>query len=765
MAPVRVFLVGNPNCGKTSLFNAITGERRHVGNWPGVTVDRIEGIRRIGDRELIVSDLPGTYSLTPASPEERVVLDQLDEIAGATILNVIDAGNLERNLFLTMQLLELGLRPWLVFNCYDALKASGAELDLGKVAKLTGCRVFATVARTGEGVPALITALSEPSSDGSSSADLPVMRLSRPWQSAVEAMTPAIFRQSWPDTTPFRRLQTIQALIGQPSSHPLPEAEPTQEIEPIRARLLQAVESAGECVTGTGGLPCRLATDRYDRISRLLKATHKAAPAAEDRVSSGLDRIFTHRLWGIPIFVALIALMFWTTFSLGAYPADAIESGIGRLRELGAAHLPAGLWRELLLDGIVTGLGGILVFLPNVLILFLWISLLEDSGYMSRAAFLMDRLMQGIGLHGRAFVPLLMGFGCNVPAIMSTRLLDDRRQRRLVTLLMPLVGCSARLPVLVLFCGIFFHERPGLTLSILYFINLLVLVTVGRLLSRFMPSLSQAPFMLEMPPYRLPTWRSVKSMLWDKTWHFLEKAGGVILAGTILVWSLTAFPRDVSFSRPYQAEIAALKIASQTEEIAERIADLEASLARETMERRYMGSLGRALEPLVRPLGFGWREAVSLVPGFLAKESIVSTLSVLYKPVDKDLGTAMRREGMTPMIGFLFMLFTLLYVPCLPTVGVIWRETKSAGFTLVATLLPGVLAWSLTLIMATIAGAGRTPPAAASPNGDTFVILISIGFAVWYLVGKLRADLGGESPCTSCRGTSCRVVRSDGDKP
>lgn len=765
MAPVRVFLVGNPNCGKTSLFNAITGERRHVGNWPGVTVDRIEGIRRIGDRELIVSDLPGTYSLTPASPEERVVLDQLDEIAGNAILNVIDAGNLERNLFLTMQLLELGLRPWLVFNCYDALKASGAELDLEKIAKLTGCRVFATVARTGEGIPALIEALSEPAPAAPSSPDLPVMRLPRPWQTAVEAATPSLFRQTWADAIPSRRLQTLQGLIGQPAPHGFPETADVQELAPVRSNLLQSLESAGECVTGAGGLPCRLATDRYDRISRLLKATHKAAPTAEDPVSSGLDRVFTHRLWGIPIFAALIALMFWTTFSLGAYPADAIEAGIEHLRELGAAHLPAGLWRDLLLDGIVTGLGGILVFLPNVLILFLWISLLEDSGYMSRAAFLMDRIMQGIGLHGRAFVPLLMGFGCNVPAIMSTRLLDDRRQRRLVTLLMPLVGCSARLPVLVLFCGIFFPERPGLTLSVLYFINLLVLVTIGRLLSRLMPPLTQAPFMLEMPPYRLPTWRSVKSMLWDKAWHFLEKAGGVILAGTVLVWSLTAFPRDVSYSRPYQAEIAALKAASQTEEIAGRIAGLEESLARETMERRYMGSLGRALEPLVRPLGFGWREAVSLVPGFLAKESIVSTLSVLYKPVDKDLGTAMRREGMTPLIGFLFMLFTLLYVPCLPTVGVIWRETKSAGFTLVATLLPGVLAWSLTLITATLAGITRAAPAASSPSGDTLVILVSIGFAVWYLVRRLRADLGGESPCASCRGTSCRVVRSEGENP
>lgn len=762
MAPVHIFLVGNPNCGKTSLFNAITGERRHVGNWPGVTIDRVEGVRRFGDSELIVTDLPGTYSLTPASPEERVILDQLDEIARGTILNIIDAGNLERNLFLTMQLLELGLRPWIVFNCYDALKKSGAELDLENVARLTGCPVFATIARTGEGVEQLCAALANPSATESACLASPVMQLPVPWRTAVHAALPATNGQPWSETPPSRRLGAIQSLIGQAGGLIEAATLPDHLLEPIRSQLLQSLESAGECITGAGGLPCRLATDRYDRISRLLKATHKAAPVEDNRVSSNLDRIFTDRIWGIPIFAALVAAMFWTTFSLGAYPADAIEYLLEHLRLFGTAHLPPGLWRDLLLDGIVTGLGGILVFLPNVLILFLWISLLEDSGYMSRAAFLMDRLMQGIGLHGRAFVPLLMGFGCNVPAIMSTRLLDDNRQRRLVTLLMPLVGCSARLPVLVLFCGIFFPERPGLVLSILYFINLLVLVTVGRLLSRLMPPLSQAPFMLEMPPYRLPTWRALKSMLWDKTWHFIEKASGVILAGTILVWSLTAFPRDVQYSRPYAAEITRLQSVSQTAAVTEQIAALEADMARETIERRYMGSLGRALEPLVRPLGFGWREAVSLVPGFLAKESIVSTLSVLYKPVDKDLGTAMRREGMTPMIGFLFMLFTLLYVPCLPTVGVIWRETKSAGFTLVATLLPGLLAWSLTLITATLAGAGRAAGSAASGNVETAMILLTVGVSVWYLVRKLRADFGGESPCETCsRGTSCRIVRSD----
>ncbi|HEY9069937.1 MAG TPA: ferrous iron transport protein B, partial [Candidatus Ozemobacteraceae bacterium] len=510
----------------------------------------------------------------------------------------------------------------------------------------------------------------------------------------------------------------------------------------------------------------RLATDRYDRISRLLKACHRpAGTPVSDNVSPGLDRLFTSRLWGLPIFALLVALMFWTTFSLGALPADGIEAAVGHLRQWGAERLPPGLGRDLLLDGIVTGIGGILVFLPNVLILFLWISLLEDSGYMARAAFLMDRLMQMIGLHGRAFVPLLMGFGCNVPAIMSTRLLDDPRQRRLVTLLMPLVGCSARLPVLVLFCGIFFPQKPGLVLTTLYLINLLVLVGVGRLLARLMPPLTQAPFLLEMPPYRLPTWRSLRSMLWDKTWHFLEKASGVILAGTILIWSLTAFPREVPLSRPYAAEISALRAAPVTPDTAGRIADLESEMARETMERRYMGSLGRTLEPLVRPLGFGWREAVSLVPGFLAKESIVSTLAVLYNPIDKNLGTAMRREGVTPAVGFLFMLFTLLYVPCLPTVGVIWRETRSAGFTLAATLLPGILAWSLTFAISLLIGAVAPARAATTGtgaiSGDIVVIVLTIGLALWYLVRRLRADLAGESPCTSCQGMSCRIARND----
>ncbi|HNW34730.1 MAG TPA: ferrous iron transport protein B, partial [Candidatus Ozemobacteraceae bacterium] len=416
MTPVRIFLVGNPNCGKTSLFNALTGERRHVGNWPGVTIDRIEGIRRIGETELILTDLPGTYSLTPASPEERVVLEQLDDAARGIILNVIDAGNLERNLFLTMQLFELGLRPWLVFNCYDTLRTSGAELNLEKVSRITGCPVFTTVARTGEGVEMLGAALAEPAATLDACPDSPVMRLPVPWQHAVETALPSSGRPAWQASTPSQRLDAIRRLIEQPPASSGASEQPAPGLEPIREKLLLALEAADECVTGIGGLPCRLATDRYDRIFRLLKASHKAAAVTEDRISSRLDTIFTSRVWGIPIFALLVVAMFWTTFSLGAYPAAAIEAAVDALKHLGTAHIAPGIWRDLLLDGIATGIGGILVFLPNVLILFFWISLLEDSGYMSRAAFLMDRLMQGIGLHGRAFVPLLMGFGCNVPA-------------------------------------------------------------------------------------------------------------------------------------------------------------------------------------------------------------------------------------------------------------------------------------------------------------------------------------------------------------
>jgi ferrous iron transport protein B len=857
-----IYLVGNPNCGKTSLFNALTGERQHVGNWPGITVERLEG-KLAGDQGSIrVVDLPGAYSLTPLTPEEGVVRQVLDEAWEGVVVDVVDATTLERNLFLTLQLRELGFRPVIALNCMDALAATGASLDPAALARQLDCPVFPTVARTGEGVDALRQALPGLLADRlaalsprAASPGKPRLvtdrpspwagpaqergggrhrrRRGKPWPTgpapapaladdvpagngagdhggealagsarstpvavptatsvATPAATPANAPAPPPTATPANapapppsdpaatRPRSTAGVIDLPPpwqaaltatlawlGHEPATATPSQRLaalqalvevrSPSRSPALQAIQErlAAELARGTGrplsvaALPCELAADRYRRIGEVLAGCYRPAPAPIDPLTARLDRVLAHPWWGLPLFGLMMAVVFWSTFSLGALPAAWVEEALAWATEAVEARLADSLLRDLLVDGVLAGVGGVLVFLPNIAILFFWLALLEDSGYLARAAFLMDYFMQKMGLHGRAFVPLLMGFGCNVPAILATRIIEHPWQRRLAMLLMPLVGCSARLPVLVLLCGTFFPDRPGTMLFLIYLINLLVLFAIGRAAASLGGPRSTGLFLLEMPPYRLPTWRTMRGFLWEKIWHFIEKAGTVILLGSILIWVLSAFPREVPLSRAYDAEIARLQ-ATPSDDLGEAVARLVRARDQERLAGRWMSRLGRALHPLVAPLGFGWREAVSLIPGFLAKEGIVSTLAVLYGPVDDDLGAAMRQEGMTPLGAFAFMLFTLLYVPCLSTLGVLWRESGSWGFTALALVFPAMLAWIVGFIV--YQGGLALQAWAARPGGYdlALVVLLALGSAV-LLVRRAWCEVRGGG-CAGC---------------
>ncbi|MFZ2955311.1 MAG: ferrous iron transport protein B [Candidatus Ozemobacteraceae bacterium] len=630
-----LLLVGNPNAGKTSLFNALTGEHRHVGNWPGVTVERLEGSRSHGGIFFRVLDLPGTYSLHPFTPEERIAIDALQEHKDALLLNVVDGTNLERNLVLTMQLVEQGFRPLLVINFADELARRGGKIDVERFSAMLGLRAVLTNARHADGIKDLLDALPAASRDSSEVA-----------QSA----------------------KNVEGLLG--------EDCPSHEL-------------------------CQAAVERFDRIAQILKYVFIAPPAAPSPWQQRFDDLVTHRWLGIPLFLSVMAFVFWSTFTLSTPISHLLEHVISGSSAFLRAVLPARLLTDLLIDGILTGVGGVLVFLPCIAVLFFWIALLEDSGYMSRAAFLVDRLMQGLGLHGRAFLPLIMGFGCNVPAVMATRILDNPLQRRKTMLLIPMMGCSARMPVLVLLSGTFFPKTPGLHLFAVYLINFLLMLLIARALKHFFQQDSAAPFLLEMPPFRLPAPRAVLLTLHEKLGHFLEKAATVILAGAIIVWALNTFPREVPLSRPYEDFIATLQPRAQAGDrlAMETIAALSEDRDRETFAGRYIAKLGCLLEPAVRPFGCGWREGVALIPGFLAKETIISTLSVLYRPLSPDLGQGMRNAGLTPLAGLAYMLFTLLYVPCLPTVGVVYRESGSLPFTIVAALLPGVLAWTIAVVL------------------------------------------------------------------
>ncbi len=733
----NVFLVGNPNCGKTSLFNALTGERHRVGNWPGVTVQKIEGITMAGDMRLVINDLPGTYSLTPATPEEEVVLKTLDEAASGIIINVVDIANLERNLFLTTQLIELGVMPVISLNCFDSFTRAGGSIDLLKFSTFTGASAFPTVARTGEGVTSLIEQLAGPATlDDACCSNLLV--LPEHWQqAAAEVLT--VLGLKWETASALQKYNALRELIS------LKHLESAPEVLEIRRRLATQLSAGREKPLKVIDLACELASDRYRRIEKLISLCAtipgKNIPAWQEK----LDAFLTHRFLGLPLFALMMAWVFWTTFSLGEIPMGWMEYLLEAAGGFVESNMQHGLLRELITEGIIHGVGGVLIFIPNILILFFWIAILEDSGYMSRAAFIMDRMMNSIGLHGRAFIPMIMGLGCNVPAVLATRIIDNRFQRLLTMLLIPLVTCAARLPVLVLLCGTFFPESPSTWMFGLFFVNLIVLVFLGHMSSLLFKTKDNSPFLLEMPPYRLPTTASVLHMLQEKAMHFIEKAGTVILAGSILIWVLSVFPREVPLSHDYASELATLRGQPASEATSARIADLEQRREIEQMEGRYMARIGKLMHPVMAPLGFSWRETVSLIPGFLAKESVVSTLTVLYLPYDHDLGKGMRKTGMTPLTAFVFMLFTLLYIPCIATLGVVWRESGSTKFTALSLAVYLVIAYVVSFAALKI-GEAITGQGTA---GEAVTIVLAGVAAGWYLLRTLLNTFTGRQ-CNTC---------------
>ncbi|GAB4271851.1 MAG: ferrous iron transport protein B [Candidatus Rifleibacteriota bacterium] len=743
----RIFLVGNPNSGKTSLFNALTGERKRVGNWPGVTVQKIESIIKFGEEKLLVNDLPGTYSLTPATPEEEIVLKTLDEASNNIILNVVDIGNFERNLFLTTQLIELGISPVVSLNCFDSFTSNGGKINLRKFASFSGVEAFPTIARTGEGVSTLTEHLFKVRNSKREANSR--LALPESWRRAADKVL-RLKNLDWQKATPTEKYNSIRLLISNDPSN-----EHYSEINLIRQELAETISRQSGRQIGLNDLACELASDRYKRIGTLISACARVPGKTLPEWQEKLDKILTNKFLGLPIFAMVMAWIFWSTFSLGEYPMSWIEYFFSSISGWIENTFSDGLIRSLVVEGIIAGVGGVLVFVPNILILFFWIALLEDSGYMSRAAFLMDRMMNSIGLHGRAFIPMIMGLGCNVPAVMATRIIDNRFQRLLTMLLIPLITCAARLPVLVILCGTFFGEAASKWMFILFFVNLMVLVFLGQLTSLLFKTSESSPFLLEMPPYRLPTASSVFHMLYEKILHFVEKAGTIILAGSILIWALSVFPREVPLTKNYDAQIAALKASSEmTNEKAQEIAELTRQKNIEQMEGRYMARIGKTLHPIMAPLGFSWRETVSLIPGFLAKESVVSTLSVLYLPYGENLGDAMKRSGMSKVTAFVFMLFTLLYIPCIATLGVIWRESGSTKFTVIALFSYFIIAYAVSYFVLKCSSilAGSTEGSLEGP-----VVILVVLFAGWYIVRAFLKAITG-SKCKGCAGCrSCPV--------
>jgi ferrous iron transport protein B len=658
-----VALAGNPNSGKTSLFNALTGSHQRVGNWPGVTVERKEGFRSAdGDRVRVV-DLPGTYSLTAHSPDERIARDFILHGDSDAVIAVVDAANIERNLYLVMQLIEIGKPLVVALNMSDIAESQGISIDAERLSRLLGVPAIPTCAHVGRGVDEL-------------------------WQATLKAMDAA----SPPRAVSYGRqvdeaiAQVMGAITEVPeltASHPpvwlaislllgdhshLPE---TREADPRIQQVLSVVRSAARHLQDVTGDTAEAAiiNGRYGAIAGIVREAVVAPTDAGDTRSDRVDRVLLHRVWGVPILLLAVAATFHLTFTVGRFPSEWIDAGSSQIGRWVAAALPDGMVRSLIVDGIIGGVGGVLVFLPQIFILFAVIAVLEDSGYMARAAFLMDRTMHRMRLHGKAFIPMVMGFGCNVPAIMATRTLESHRDRLVAIMVAPLMTCSARLPVYALIAGALFGTYAGLAIASMYALGVLLAAVIARLFRRHVLPGEEDPFVMELPPYHRPTLRGVAIHTWERGKLFLQKAGTVILAGAVIMWFLSAFPWGV-----------------------------EAGGA-----DSYAGRLGRLAAPVIRPLGFGPNEGVALISGFVAKEIVVSTIGVLYglgPEADRAaLGRAIAAGSLTPLAGYAFMAFVLIYSPCLATIAAIKRETGSWKWAIGAMTYLTVLAWLVAFVI------------------------------------------------------------------
>ncbi len=709
---LTIALAGNPNCGKTTIFNNLTGARQKVGNWPGVTVEKKEGVLNYKDQTLKIVDLPGTYSLTPFSIEEITARDFILNENPDIVVNIIDASNLERSLFLAIQILELGRPALFVLNMEDVAEAKGMKIDEKKLSRLLGLPVVFTIGNKNKGIDSLVDeAIKEISrfSEGKESRDI---RYSQEVEACISSVQEKIVQHNVPfdGTLRWHAIKILEddQIVKDRFLKECPEGAPHvfDTAQECRKRIWDLFEDDFEIV---------LTDDRYGVIAGIVKETVSNTARKRIDMSRNIDLVLTDRFFGLPVFVFFIWAMFQLTFSLGAYPMEWIEFGVSALSNFLDRAMAASMFKDLLLDGIIAGIGSVIIFLPNILILFFCIALFEDTGYMARAAFLMDRVMHTSGLHGKSFIPMLMGFGCNVPAIMATRTLESPKDRILTILMTPFMSCSARLPVYIVLAGSFFAHRAGTVIFILYFTGILIAILSGRLLRTLLFKGEEAPFVMELPPYRMPMLKSLLIHMWDRSKMFLKKMGGVILIGSIIIWGLSSFPKNVSYSTDYDVKVTSMTaeynqkiaVAKKTDksilkdELDQQVQLIENQKEQERVSKSYIGRIGKSLTFVFEPIGVGWQASVALVTGFVAKEVVVSTMGVLYG-VGTDEGDALekaiKQSGMTALEALSMMIFVLLYVPCFATIIAIFKETsaKWAAFNILYTTM---VAWGMSFLV------------------------------------------------------------------
>ena len=703
---IRVALVGNPNAGKTSLFNIASGAHEHVGNYGGVTVDSKEGKFKHGGYTFKVVDLPGTYSLSAYTPEELFVRRHIVEDKPDVVINIVAASNLERNLYLTTELIDMEVSTVIALNMYDELLETGSEFDYQSLSQMIGIPIVPTVAKTGVGIGDLFDAVIRVYEEKE-----PIVRRVHIYYGNVvenaisklnillekEKEAPLIFPRRYISTKLLEKDKDVDAYVGSLSNAADIYALRDNEVKYIEDTLKEDTESV-------------LTNARYGFVAGGLKQTLKEKLFESD-VTRMIDAVVTNKYIGFPVFFFFMWVMFECTFRLGGYPMEWIENGVAVLGNFIRGNMVDGMLKDLIVDGIIGGVGGVIVFLPNILILYAFISFMEDSGYMARAAFIMDKVMHKMGLHGKSFIPLVMGFGCNVPAILATRTIESRNSRMITMLVNPFMSCSARLPVYLLFVGVFFKSYASFALFGLYFTGILLAVISARLFKRFLFPKEDTPFVMELPPYRMPTIKSVTIHMWDKSQQYLRKMGGVILVASIIIWFLGYFPRDKERELKYDNMITQVEQQEGLgdEEKSAQIEEIEEGRNTEHQEESYIGRVGKAIEPVMRPLGFDWKISVSLLSGMAAKEVVVSTLGVLYTGSSEDqeslevrLLADKQADGsttFTPLVVVSLLLFVLIYFPCVATIAAIKEESGSWKWGVFSIVYTTLLAWLISFVV------------------------------------------------------------------
>lgn len=709
---INVALVGNPNCGKTSLFNVASHAHEHVGNYSGVTVDAKEGFFEFQGYRFRLIDLPGTYSLSAYSPEELYVRKYIIDQTPDVIINVVDASNIERNMYLTTQLIDMNLRMVVALNMFDELNNSGNELDYNALSKLIGVPMIPTISRTGAGIEQLFHVIINIYEGGDfigkdGEINKEVLKDIQKWhrenvldhgehladfttdhsfgdksmkhtyrhihvnhgpelESQIEIIKGAVRQNNQVRTKYSTRFVSIKLLENDKDIEKYVSTLPNaNQIMALTRKCQQRIkELNGQDSEGA------ITDAKYGFIQGALAETYTDYHRENNRLTDRIDHWVTHRIWGFPIFFLVLYLMFEFTFILGDYPMIGIEWLVDQLGNLVTNNMNNGPLKDLIVEGIIGGVGGVIVFLPNILILYFFISIMEDSGYMARAAFIMDKVMHKMGLHGKSFIPLIMGFGCNVPAIMSTRTIENRKSRLVTMLVVPFMSCSARLPLYLILVAAFFPSYGSLVLLCIYAIGIFMAIFMARVLSHFLMKGDNTPFVMELPPYRMPTGKSIVRHTWEKGRQYLQKMGGIIMIASIIVWFLGYYPHHNGYSS-----------------------------VQEQQENSYIGHIGKALEPAIRPLGFDWKMGVGLISGAGAKELVVSTLGVLYgheETAATDSSTHLEQaisHHITPVVALAYMVFILMYFPCIATIVAIRNESGHWKWAIFAAVYTTLLAW------------------------------------------------------------------------